>query len=128
MATKTQIQRMRKWIKALRSGKYAQARRTLATGGGFCCLGVACEVYKESGNAINEEKISLQTFDGVMVCTRYEESHSVLPAKVQEWYGMATCDGVLPEGQSLLNKNDKGKSFAEIADLMEQNLDALLEK
>lgn len=34
-----------KWVKALRSGKYGQARYVLATGGTkprLCCIGVAC--------------------------------------------------------------------------------------
>lgn len=45
-----------KWVKALRSGKYAQAEGQLRRNGGYCCLGVLCEIapgvkLDESGNA-----------------------------------------------------------------------------
>lgn len=34
-----------KWVKALRSGKYRQARKTLLTRhGGMCCLGVLAKI------------------------------------------------------------------------------------
>lgn len=36
---------IRKWIKALRSGEYRQARGRLQTERGYCCLGVACKVF-----------------------------------------------------------------------------------
>ena len=35
-----------KWVAALRSGKYEQARCQLSDGVGFCCLGVLCELMK----------------------------------------------------------------------------------
>ena len=48
MSTKKAITRpvLRKWVKALRSGKYAQTRGRLRRIGAeeFCCLGVLCEV------------------------------------------------------------------------------------
>jgi hypothetical protein len=34
-----------KWIKALRSGKYKQTTGTLQNKEGYCCLGVACELF-----------------------------------------------------------------------------------
>ena len=45
-----------RWLKALRSGKYKQAKRRLAIHNhetrepeGFCCLGVLCEIAVEDG-------------------------------------------------------------------------------
>lgn len=35
------------WVAALRSGKFDQAQKSLKTEGGHCCLGVACEIFKE---------------------------------------------------------------------------------
>lgn len=35
------------WLKALRSGKYRQARGSLNTSGAYCCLGVLCDVTKK---------------------------------------------------------------------------------
>jgi hypothetical protein len=34
----------RKWIEALRSGKYRQTRQYLMDDGGYCCLGVLCVI------------------------------------------------------------------------------------
>ncbi len=39
----------KKWLNALRSGKYQQRRGFLNKGGKFCCLGVACELAIEDG-------------------------------------------------------------------------------
>jgi hypothetical protein len=33
-----------KWLEALRSGHYAQTREYLRQDGGYCCLGVLCDV------------------------------------------------------------------------------------
>lgn len=33
-----------KWVKALRSGRYKQAKGSLQHEDGYCCLGVACKV------------------------------------------------------------------------------------
>lgn len=35
------------WLQALESGKYKQGRKWLNKNQSFCCLGVACEVFKE---------------------------------------------------------------------------------
>ena len=34
----------KKWLKALRSGKYKQGRDALRIGNKFCCLGVLCDL------------------------------------------------------------------------------------
>ena len=36
---------IRKWIEALRSGKYKQSKLSLQSAEGFCCLGVACDIF-----------------------------------------------------------------------------------
>jgi hypothetical protein len=57
ISKKTKLANRKKWLKALRSGKYKQTTRTLATdergtpcapneGHRFCCLGVAAKVCK----------------------------------------------------------------------------------
>jgi hypothetical protein len=43
--TKPTKAEIRKWVKALRSGKYAQGRIRLQDGENFCCLGVACKIF-----------------------------------------------------------------------------------
>lgn len=39
----------RRWLEALRSGRYEQANGYLSINGGYCCLGVLCEVAVEDG-------------------------------------------------------------------------------
>lgn len=41
---------IQKWTKALRSGKYKQSKHSLQNKDGYCCLGVACEVFVENYN------------------------------------------------------------------------------
>lgn len=36
---------IKKWVKALRSGKYKQGQDALQSEKGYCCLGVACEIF-----------------------------------------------------------------------------------
>lgn len=42
--TPEQLLARRKWVDALRSGKYAQTKTRLQSFNGFCCLGVACDI------------------------------------------------------------------------------------
>lgn len=100
---------------ALRSGEYAQCTGRLALHKGdetsYCCLGVACEVYQQhvGGLVIDATEYS-PTYDG----ERYE-----LPAKVQAWFGFRDSGGRYGL-DSLVNLNDScGKTFAEIADVIE---------
>lgn len=34
----------KKWVEALRSGKYKQGKEALCFGDKYCCLGVLCEI------------------------------------------------------------------------------------
>ncbi len=91
-----------KWVKALRSGAYVQGQEILRRGDGArCCLGVLCEVawlpLSDNGN-------------------------SVLVDGENEGYGpirrvLGTDD------KPFIKMNDQeGKSFAEIADYIEEHL------
>ena len=44
--TKKQIQ---KWVLALRSGEYSQTKSKLEDDSGYCCLGVACDIFIPDG-------------------------------------------------------------------------------
>lgn len=66
------VPNVKKWVKALRSGKFKQAKGRLAEGERNCCLGVVCVlagIPKDKHNA----------FDG----ERYE-----LPTRAQTWLGI----------------------------------------
>lgn len=44
---------IKKWVEALRSGKYKQTKHILNNDSGYCCLGVACKVLRKENNIDN---------------------------------------------------------------------------
>lgn len=85
-----------KWVKALRSGKYVQAQQALYVEGcGYCCIGVLASVKKGGRRG----------FSGV-----------------RGGYDLATKEFGDSLSTRLQHMNDGGKSFAEIADYIEEKL------
>jgi hypothetical protein len=105
-----------KWIAALESGEYQQGRAALNRGGAFCCLGVACDLFKDELGLITREKDSL---------TFYDEFSGYPPGQVAEHlglynrYGRAAKDTGL---NSLSELNDQGKTFEEIVEAIKTGL------
>ena len=119
--TAEQAENRKIWIKALRSGKYKQAKAVLedSTTGGMCCLGVACKVLGAQRTPSDGE-------------IRYGKgSIGALPPGVQLALGFKTNSGDFSIGHrkldnlvfsSLIELNDdKGWTFSEIADFVEKN-------
>lgn len=118
----------KKWVEALRSGEFQQTTRKLSDGNGYCCLGVACEVYRrETGDGEWEQRgdteLPVLTFLGVW---------NVLPDPVRRWLGLSEESGDWKdengEWRYLTNTNDHGATFAEIADIVESEPDQLFVK
>jgi len=108
-----------KWIAALRSGKFKQTRGFLRREDKFCCLGVACEVYRrETGlGEWSENKAASVPF-----CQAFLGQGTVLPSEVKEWLGLALSFGQFENAGSedaLIDINDAGESFEVIADIIE---------
>lgn len=110
----TNIQR--KWIDALRSGLYEQGRLRLKGSGGYCCLGVACDVLTKEGLLVEcplgfkDPKTNLQHIASLPETAQFELS---LYSKSGDTKDFQT-------EKSLSNLNDnKTHSFADIADLLE---------
>lgn len=103
-----------KWIAALRSGKYEQGIEVLGSQFGgketYCCLGVLCDVV------------------GLPKEQWFDNGTELLPDEVCGLVRISTAGG-FQEGldRCLSQMNDHGKSFAEIADWLENpgNLDKL---
>jgi len=96
------------WVKALRSGKYEQTTGRLKTTGGYCCLGVLCDISD------NLEK----DWGGLVI----------LPHSVQEWAGIKHSNGFYGNETKhlcLATHNDNGKSFNDIADIIEKEFEKL---
>lgn len=121
-----------KWVAALRSKKYKQAKETLTDlEGGFCCLGVLCDI---SGMSEWNEK------------GEYLDDDALLPKEVRMWADMQSCTGSIPipvtknilqwldnheeeietEFTDLVGMNDSGHfTFNEIADVIEEHWESL---
>lgn len=91
---------------ALESGKYTQDVNYLRTTDGYCCLGVACDLYDSS---------RWQPRAGVFSFIEYED---VLPFEVQHHFGFPVPEGIrFDDDNSLTSLNDDdNESFCEIAE------------
>jgi hypothetical protein len=112
----------RKWVRALRSGKYKQAKLRLgqidAKGvARFCCLGVACELFRKSGGKLAVKEIQL----GLCLGLKYGGASTYLPGQVKTWLGLKSIDGAYGKNslQSLACDNDEGRKFTTIAKTIE---------
>jgi len=108
---------IRKWVKALRSGKYKQSRGYLmqqyATNkNSHCCLGVLCELALEKG-IVTRSKEPLGIF-------RYDQARYILPVAVAKWAGIEAVPRLSNAG-SLTTLNDRLLyDFNQIADVIEE--------
>ena len=114
-----------KWVADLRTPGLKQARQVLFDGKGYCCLGRLCVVQ---GREFEE----IVTRDYVM--KRTKECSSLPPiirreTGVDHPEGCPRDDGTIKVGgveySSLASANDDGRTFAEIADAIEQNWERL---
>ena len=108
-----------RWADALRGGDFKQGQGTLKNKSDLhCCLGVLCELHRLAQQG--GEWVSLD--DGGKVFS-YDGQHSVPSRSVREWAGL---EGYSPpvhlSDDSLANMNDRGMTFAEIADIIEEKL------
>lgn len=107
------------WVEALRSGKYRQAKERLRKrNGAMCCLGVlstlaGCEwSWNQPENAYLGDD---------------HEDHDA-PLRARGFVGLRTSSGdyeIDDDSYSLASENDAGKTFAEIADIIESEPEGL---
>lgn len=110
-------------VAALRSGEYKQAKNRLKTADGYCCLGVACIL---AGCVFTEE-------DGDFITE--DNNGAVPPQRVRDAFGFFNSNGSRRDPRELTiggrhyscltEANDGGATFAEIADYIEANWEAL---
>jgi len=121
-----------KWLEALRSGHYDQGSGWLrGEDNTFCCLGVLCDVYDKQVVA-NGGKSEWKHSTWSSIRKGFIESNftAVPPDEVMEW---ATENYLQPDGKTLgpsfdysggdnclTSDNDNGKSFNEIANIIEK--------
>ena len=106
-----------KWVKALRSDEYTQSTNYLQNGAGHCCLGVLCEIGRNSGVLINKSlggQIKGETLND--------------QSAIKKWAGMRTGQGKFKfkhPNNNLTALNDEGYTFEEIADIIEKEWEDL---
>jgi hypothetical protein len=110
-----------KWVKALRSGKYNQGRGKLNDGDeNFCCLGVLCEIVKDTFDIKVEEAFD----NGRRYVYNKENTRDgiyLLPVGLSDKLGLCCADPQFLDGVILSVLNDKDKyTFEQIADLIEK--------
>jgi len=113
----------KKWVEALRSGNYKQGHCQLrSTDNKYCCLGVLCDLYTQATGAqwIRKDRAEYQIhFDS-----------KILSPSVREWSGMQSTTGRYEnldtcDKTDLTVDNDYGKTFQEIADIIEKHMEDL---
>ena len=115
----------KKWVAALRSGEFKQTQGRLRrredhdpSNDGFCCLGVACELFRrETGKGVWRETYDRKFYDRRFFFNTYS-GHSELsfvPRPVADWLGLNKTRACL----ELTALNDTGESFERIADVIE---------
>lgn len=129
--------RIKLWVDALRSGDYKQTTETLANNHGYCCLGVACEVFNKHNPGILEitekPKKEVHTISNCEKVKLYDGNHDILPSIVSNWFGFNDFSHLNPLitfklGNAILRKtinlselNDQYKlDFNRIADIIEK--------
>ena len=110
------------WVKALTSGEYQQGETHLKAHGRHCCLGVLCELHaKATGDEWTKVKHGVYAYEGA-------SSYPTL--KVLNWAGLAEGGSfelieslrINGELKSLDIHNDSGRTFAEIAAAIQEQL------
>ena len=123
-----------KWIAALRSGEYEQARGSLMRimhrnfetgkiGVGFCCLGVLCDLASQESVCRwqDREAVTIDMFG------RSNFNGDSLPAPVAEWAGLKESDPEVSTSIGVVARlselNDSYRlTFSQIADVIEEHL------
>jgi hypothetical protein len=122
------------WVQALRSGEYDQGYEMLCdTKDGkrsFCCLGVLCDLFTK----LEPQAVAAKQFEVAELVGKvsYDGNDSCLPDLVMEWAGLATGTGLYKwtdddgdHATDLTEDNDGGKTFRQIADIIEAHEDTL---
>ena len=125
-----QRQHRAEWCAALESGAYQQSYHQLHDGDGFCCLGVACDVYfQETGDGTWAE-------DGYLAHIRSsdERMETYLPEVVRRYFGLQSETGEfssvredVPSFNDDLEKLSCTHSLAALNDELKVSFDTIAE-
>jgi hypothetical protein len=102
---------LKRWVAALRSGKFKQTRNRLKWNGAHCCLGVLCELHRRSTR-------------GRWSHEQYLDCAIHMPQEVAEWAGLKDTNPILitpGSSHSATFRNDtEHLTFPQIANAIER--------
>lgn len=102
------------WVRRLNSGKYRQSTGYLRTqSNGYCCLGVLCDIAVESGIIPAPIAVEGQEYYA------YGKATAIPPTEVRKWVGLRDPLGNINKAEGLARMNDQGKTFSDIAKIVE---------
>lgn len=131
---------MKKWINALRSGKFKQGTGTLKQydskgNAQYCCLGVLCELYNQEMKKNKKKMLSETTWsndsDFSYGYCKLGGKKEDLPKEVMKWAGIKDSIGKFYDEGDLIGEpcladmNDCGTKFKTIADIIEEKYEQL---
>ena len=121
----------KKWVKALRSGKYKQGKGylkqfTSKNKPRHCCLGVLCELYDQQMKKNHKKTLHSEHMVSIAGTEfiRLDHHDGGLPTIVKKWAGISHCLGMIKDVY-LADLNDDGKKFSTIANIIEKNVENL---
>jgi len=115
-----------KWVTVLKSGEYNQICGMLHTSLGFCVTGVLCDLYIKEKNDPNIRWERDANYKENCLANSYFNVHDMyvaLPKEVKDWAELQTT--VLNTEKyhtSLIELNDSGQTFHQIADIIDSEL------
>lgn len=118
------VKDFKKWLNALRSGKYKQTKRSLQNDKGFCCLGVACDVFIPKG----KREVYLKTGFLIGILPIFQKASPYWLRKINDDFGIKTehrwyvgQEAIIDtDAYRLVTLNDLlNFTFEEIADTLE---------
>jgi hypothetical protein len=129
--TPEQRERIQRWVAALRSGEYKQTTQVLHNDQGYCCLGVACDLYSKtpegqtSGWANHPSQRNEQKIGFEFATPDADAYLDILPPAVAGYYGLEQSPVIKnPKGHGYFDTlgalNDHGAPFHTIANLIEK--------
>lgn len=128
----------KKWVRALRSGKYKQGKGylkqfTSKNEPRHCCLGVLCELYNDTMKKNHKKTLYIEEMQDNSSGTsfvRFDLVDGGLPKVVKKWADIKNTLGEFQINcgeydieESLADLNDTGKKFSTIADIIEKNVE-----
>lgn len=112
---------IRSWVTALRSGRYHQTTGNLKDITGYCCLGVACDVFRKAKKRQGEVYEWTPSDSGG---DYFLDEQGAMPGGVADWFGLASDPGLFlgSMGEILASSanDDKKFSLKRIASMIER--------